>query len=157
MKFPKKLPIQEAAGIIAGSLAAGFVSKFVNDRMPTAPAAVKALIPIGAGLFLSTNKNVILKNAGLGMIAKGGADLASAFIPGMAGLYLEAPADQSILSLPADQSILAGDDSLGEIDGPDDSLGEYEGVYGDDMLGDAEMNGIEASELEIIGATEVIE
>lgn len=156
MKFPKKLPLQEAAGIIAGSLAAGFVSKFVNDKLPTAPAAVKALIPIGAGLFLSTNKNTIVKNAGLGMIAKGGADLAAAFIPGMGAMnYLESPADQSILSLPADQSIMSGDDSLGEIEGTDDSMGEAD-IVGE-IEGMDELNGIEASELEIIGATEIID
>lgn len=155
MKFPKRLPINEAAGIVAGSLAAGFVTKIVNDKLPNVPNVTKALIPIGVGLFLSTNKNAILKNAGFGMIAKGGMDLANAFIPGIAGLYLESPADQSILSLPADQSIMSGDDSLGEIEGTDDSMGEAD-IVGE-IEGMDELNGIEASELEIIGATEIID
>lgn len=141
MKFPKKLPIQEAAGIIAGSLAAGFVSKLINDKMPTAPKAVKALIPVGAGILLSANKNVIIKNAGLGMIAKGGADLASAFIPGIGALddiFVSDPADQSILSLPADQSVLSAPEI---IEGSEDYVSEdmiSENEYvSEDMMAEA--------------------
>ena len=109
-----KFPVQEAAGIVAGSIAAGFVVKLINDKLPNVPAVVKSLIPIGAGLFLSGQKNTIVKMAGLGMISTGGLNLAKAFIPGIGAMddLLSAPADQSILSLPADQSILAGDDDL---------------------------------------------
>jgi hypothetical protein len=109
-----KFPVQEAAGIVAGSIAAGFVVKLINDKLPNVPAVVKSLIPIGAGLFLSGQKNTIVKMAGLGMISTGGLNLAKAFVPGIGAMddLLGAPADQSILSLPADQSILAGDDLL---------------------------------------------
>lgn len=119
-----KFPVAEAAGIIAGSIAAGFVTKLVNDKLPNVPNVVKSIIPIGAGLFLAGQKNTIVKNAGLGMIAKGGADLARAFVPGIGASIddlISSPADQSILSLvlpedtisdPADASILSGDDLL---------------------------------------------
>lgn len=150
MKFPKKLPIQEAAGIIAGSLAAGFVSKMINDKMPNAPKAVKALIPVGAGILLSANKNVIIKNAGLGMIAKGGADLAAAFIPGIGALddiFVSEPADQSVLSLPADQSLLSAPEI---IEGAEEYVGEEyvsedyvgEEYVAEEMISEAEMLGI---------------
>lgn len=114
-----KFPIQEAAGIIAGSVAAGFVAKFISEKMPNTPKGLKALIPIGAGLFLAGQKNTIVKNAGMGMIAKGGADLASLFVPGIGAAMddlLSGPADQSILSLPmgdpADMSIISGEEPL---------------------------------------------
>jgi len=109
-----KFPVQEAAGIVAGSIAAGFVVKLINDKLPNVPAVVKSLIPIGAGLFLSGQKNTIVKMAGLGMISTGGLNLAKAFIPGIGSMddLLGAPADQSILSLPADMSIMAGEDLL---------------------------------------------
>ena len=116
-----KFPVQESIGIIAGSIAAGFVTKMVNDKLPSVPGFVKALIPAGAGLFLAGQKNVIVKNAGLGMIATAGANLAKTLVPGIGANMdelLSAPADQSILSIPmgdpADQSIIsaAGDEPL---------------------------------------------
>ncbi len=139
-----KFPIQEAAGIIAGSIAAGFVSKMVNDRLPNVPNVVKAIIPIGAGLFLSGQKNTIVKMAGFGMIAKGGADLAKAFLPGIGAemdtlLGVAAPADQSILSLPADQSVLSGEDFVGEDFVGEDFVGEDfvgEDFVGEDFVGE---------------------
>jgi hypothetical protein len=137
-----KFPIQEAAGIIAGSIAAGFVSKMVNDRLPNVPNAVKAIIPIGAGLFPSGQKNTIVKMAGFGMIAKGGADLAKAFLPGIGAEMdnlLGSPADQSILSLPADQSLLSGEDFVGEDFVGEDFVGEDfvgEDFVGEDFVGE---------------------
>ena len=117
-KIASKLPIQEALGVVAGSIAAGLVSKAINTALPTAPAYLKALIPVGAGIFLAGMKSPIVKGAGFGMIAKGGSALVEAFIPNALGAvddffvageydYLNAPADQSILSAPADQSILS--------------------------------------------------
>jgi hypothetical protein len=67
----------------------------------------------------------MLKGIGFGMVAKGGADLASSLIPGIGNVdevFLSAPADQSILSLPADQSVLSGED---------DFIGEDEFMNGD--------------------------
>jgi hypothetical protein len=122
-KISSKLPITEALGVVAGAIAAGLVSKAINTALPTAPGAVKALIPVGVGIFLAGMKSPIVKGAGFGMIAKGGSSLVEVFAPNMIGeveelfsvngmdsmddYYLNGPADQSILSGPADQSILS--------------------------------------------------
>jgi hypothetical protein len=134
-KSKMKLPINEVLGVVAGAVAAGFVSKLVNDKLPNVPGVVKALIPIGAGVFLTGNKNTMLKGIGFGMVAKGGAELASTLIPGIGNVdevFLSAPADQSILSLPADQSVLSGDDNF-MISGDDDFMaGDDDFMAGDD-------------------------
>lgn len=135
-KSKMKLPINEVLGVVAGAVAAGFVSKLVNDKLPNVPGVVKSLIPVGVGVFLAGNKNTIIKGAGFGMVAKGGADLASSLIPGIGNIdevFLSAPADQSILSLPADQSVLSGDnDFIGQEDefmaGDDEFMSQSEEV-----------------------------
>lgn len=137
-----KLPINEVLGVVAGAVAAGFVSKLINDKLPNTPGFVKSLIPIGLGVFMAGNKNAIVKGAGFGMVAKGGADLATTLIPGIGeaeDIFMSSPADQSILSLPADQSVLSGEDYefVGEED-EDDFIGQ------DD---DAFMNGEEEVEI----------
>jgi hypothetical protein len=129
-KISSKLPYTEALGVVAGAIAAGLVSKAINTALPTAPGAVKALIPVGVGIFLAGMKSPIVKGAGFGMIAKGGSSLVEVFAPNMIGeveelfsvngmdqYYVNGPADQSILSGPADQSILSeyymnGDDEM---------------------------------------------
>lgn len=137
-----KLPINEVLGVVAGAVAAGFVSKLINDKLPNTPGFVKSLIPIGLGVFMAGNKNAIVKGAGFGMVAKGGADLATTLIPGIGeaeDIFMSSPADQSILSLPADQSVLSGEDY--EFVGADDD---------DDFIGqddDAFMNGEEEVEI----------
>jgi hypothetical protein len=137
-----KLPINEVLGVVAGAVAAGFVSKLINDKLPNTPGAVKSLIPIGLGVFMAGNKNAIVKGAGFGMVAKGGADLASTLIPGIGeaeDIFMSSPADQSILSLPADQSVLSGEDY--------EFVGQEED---DDFIGmedDAYMNGEEEVEI----------
>jgi len=119
-KSKMKLPINEVLGVVGGAVAAGFVANLVEKNLPNVPSTVKSLIPIGAGIFLAGNKNVILRGVGYGMVAKGGSDLAAAFIPAIGNvddIFLSAPADQSILSLPADQSVLSGeDDFISEVD-----------------------------------------
>jgi hypothetical protein len=140
-KKKMKLPINEVLGVVAGAVAAGFVSKLVNDKMPNTPGYIKALIPIGAGIFLTGNKNAIIKGAGFGMVAKGGAELAGTLIPGIGNIdevFLSAPADQSILSLPADQSVLSGDDDF--INGDDEFMnGDDEFMNGEeDFMGQME-------------------
>jgi hypothetical protein len=106
-------------GIIAGSVAAGFATKAVNQFLPTAPAPVKNLIPVGLGIFLAMQKNPLVKGAGFGMIAKGSASIVEAFGIGQPNVdelflsemdMLSSPMDQSILSAPADQSILSAMD-----------------------------------------------
>jgi hypothetical protein len=140
-KSKMKLPINEVLGVVAGAVAAGFVSKLVNDKLPNVPGVVKSLIPVGVGVFLAGNKNTIIKGAGFGMVAKGGADLASTLIPGIGNIdevFLSAPADQSILSLPADQSVLSGDDDF--IGADDDFIGADDDFMGadDDFMGESE-------------------
>jgi hypothetical protein len=119
-----KINVPSILGIVGGAIVAGIAKKTLESKAPNLPAAVRGLLPVGLGIFLSMQKNEIVKGAGLGMIAKGGLDLASAFIPGIGApeiddLFMSAsddmdllglPADQSILSLPADQSILSGMD-----------------------------------------------
>jgi hypothetical protein len=129
-----KLPINEVLGVVAGAVAAGFVTSLVNKNLPDVNKNIKALIPIGAGIFLTANKNTMLKGVGFGMVAKGGADLAASLIPGIGNIdevFLSAPADQSILSLPADMSVLSGDDDF--MNGDDDFMnGDDEFINGDD-------------------------
>ena len=164
-KSKMKLPINEVLGVVAGSVAAGFVTKIINDKLPNLNDAIKALIPIGAGVILAGNKNAIIKGAGFGMVAKGGADLAKSLLPnnigGVDDIFLSSPADQSILSSPADQSILSGhydeqgnfigEDMNGDFDmNGDDMNGDFE-MNGDDMNGDFDMNG---EEMALMGMNE---
>ena len=139
-KISSKLPITEALGVVAGAIAAGLVSKAINSALPTAPGAVKALIPVGLGIFLAGRKSPIVKGAGFGMIAKGGSSLVEVFAPNMMGsvddlfettvgeYYVNAPADQSILSAPADQSILSEYymNEMDEMNGSDEMNGDSE-------------------------------
>ena len=117
----------DVAGILVGAVASRFVVKALNKAMPTASPMIKALVPVGAGVFLATQKNSLIKSAGFGMIGSGGVELANAIIPGIGAptvpdvfmdgpddmdddtdtLFLNGPADQSILAGPADQSILS--------------------------------------------------
>jgi len=137
-----KMPVNEVLGVVAGAVAAGFVTNLVNKSMPNLPGIAKSLIPIGAGIFLAGNKNTIVRGAGYGMVAKGGADLAKTLIPGAVGavddVFLSEPADQSILSLPADQSVLSGDDFMGEEFVGEDFVGEDfmgEEISGEEFMG----------------------
>ena len=129
-----KLPINEVLGVVAGAVAAGFVTSLVDKNLPDVNKNIKALIPIGAGIFLTANKNVMLKGVGFGMVAKGGADLAASLIPGIGNIdevFLSAPADQSILSLPADMSVLSGDEDF--MNGDDEFMnGDDEFMNGDE-------------------------
>jgi len=140
-KISSKLPITEALGVVAGAIAAGLVSKAINTALPTAPGAVKALIPVGLGIFLAGMKSPIVKGAGFGMIAKGGSSLVEVFAPNMIGdveelfsvsamdsYYVNGPADQSILSGPADQSILS-EYYMNEMDGENEMNGEDEMTF----------------------------
>jgi hypothetical protein len=143
-KSKMKLPINEVLGVVAGAVAAGFVSKLINDKLPNLQPQLKSLIPIAAGVLLAGNKNAIVKGAGYGMVAKGGADLAESLMPGSISgvddIFLSEPADQSILSAPADQSILSGHyDEQGNFIG-EDMNGEFD-MNGEDMNGEFDMNG----------------
>jgi hypothetical protein len=126
--------VMEVAGILVGAVATRFVVKGIDKALPNADATLKAVLPVGAGIFLAMQKNPLIKNAGLGMIGSGGVALANSLIPGIGApeipdvfmdgpdedeiLYLNGPADQSILSGPADQSILSGPADQSILSGP---------------------------------------
>jgi hypothetical protein len=117
MAKKSKLPINEALGVVAGAVAAGFVTKLVNDKLTMIPAPVRAVIPVGLGIFLAGNKKTIIKGIGFGMIAKGGSDLAKALLPGTIGaldqdIFVSGPADLSVLSGPASLDVLSGADDV---------------------------------------------
>ena len=132
-----KLPVTQVLGVVAGSIAAGLVTKMVSKFLPTASPMIKALVPVGAGVFLAMNKNEIVKGAGFGMVAAGGTSLVEAIMPGMltgpevdeyflgeADDFMSAPADQSVLSGPADQSVLSGMDE-DFMNGEEEMMGAY--------------------------------
>jgi hypothetical protein len=144
----EKFPTSQIAGVLAGTIAAGIVEKLVTKFLPTASGTVKALVPLGAGIFLAMQKNAVVKGAGFGMIGVGGSALVNAFMPAAVGEiddlfisenyddgmygeddYLGSPADQSILSAPADQSILSGMEEDG-MNGEEEFINRYdEGTY----------------------------
>ena len=126
-----KFPTTQILGVVAGSIAAGYVNNIITKQMPDTKDNIKALIPLALGVFLAMQKNEIVKGAGFGMVAAGGSALVDALMPpAVTGVddyfmsevddFLSAPADQSILSAPADQSILSG------------YAGDEEGMYGEE-------------------------
>jgi hypothetical protein len=133
-KSKMKLPINEILGVVGGAVAASYVKNLVTKNLPDLKPTIQSLIPIGVGIFLAGNKSPILRGVGFGMVGKGGADLASAFLPGVGNvddIFLSSPADQSILSLPADMSVLSGDEDF--INGDDDFInGDDDFINGDD-------------------------
>lgn len=137
-KKKMKLPINEALGVVAGSIAAGFASNLIKKTLPNLPGVAQAGLPIVLGVFLAGNKNTIFRGAGYGMIAKGGADLAASLLPnlisGVDDIFLSEPADQSILSLPADQSVLSGEEFVGEDFVGEDFVGEE--FVGEEFVGE---------------------
>lgn len=127
--------VMDVAGILVGAVATRFVVKGLDKALPNANPTLKAVLPVGAGIFLAMQKNPLVKSAGLGMIGSGGVALANSIIPGIGApeipdvfmdgpndmdeiLYLNGPADQSILSGPADQSILSGPADQSILSGP---------------------------------------
>jgi hypothetical protein len=133
-----KFPTTQILGVVAGSVAAGFVEKLVGKYMPNSSGTVKALVPVAAGIFLAMQKNEIVKGAGFGMVAAGGSALVDAFMPASVGEvddyfmseideYLNAPADQSILSAPADQSILSAYNDENGMFGEEEYMNAYDG------------------------------
>jgi len=133
-----KFPTMQILGVVGGAFVAGIVNNVITKNMPDAKETTKSIVPLGLGIFLAMQKNEILKGAGLGMVATGGAALVKALMPApeVTGVddyfmneyddYLNAPADQSILSMPADQSILSGyDDDV--MNGEEEFMNAYDG------------------------------
>jgi hypothetical protein len=137
MKAPKisKSFAMDIAGVLIGAVAAKFVIKGIAKALPNQTPLIKSLVPVGAGVFFSMQKNQLVKNAGMGMIAVGGVELANVIVPGIGApeipdvfmdgvddfddvLMLNGPADQSILSGPADQSILSSPADQSILSGP---------------------------------------
>jgi hypothetical protein len=145
-KSKMKLPINEILGVVGGAVAASYVKNLVTKNLPDLKPTYQALIPIGVGVFLAGNKSPILRGVGFGMVGKGGADLASAFLPGVGNvddIFLSSPADQSILSLPADMSVLSGEEEF--MNGEEEFMnGEEEFMNGEEEF----MNGEEISQAE---------
>ena len=115
----KKANTQLLVGVVAGAIASRFVGSAVGGLFPSSvPPAFANVIPIAAGIFLSTNKNEFAKGAGYGMIAAGGSRFLGELVPAIGRAefmptkkYLSGmgmPANQAILSMPANQSILSG-------------------------------------------------
>lgn len=133
-KRTKNLPTQEILGVVIGALGAGAVNKGA-EKIPflaNLDPKIRAMIPLalGFGVTMFAKNKAIVKNIGVGMIAKGSFDIVAPIIGIGApdtiddNIFMgynepiELPADQSILSLPADQSILAGMDN--ELSEPDE-------------------------------------
>jgi hypothetical protein len=134
---PNKSFAMDVAGILIGAVAARFVTKGIGKLLPNQTPLIKSLAPVGVGVFFAMQKNQLVKNAGFGMIASGGVELANIIVPGIGApsvpdvfmdgaddddddnvLLLNGPADQSILSGPADQSILSGPADQSILSGP---------------------------------------
>lgn len=133
---PNKSFFMDLTGILIGVIAAKFVIKGIDKMLPNQTPLIKSLAPVGAGIFFSMQKNQLVRNAGFGMVAVGGVELANVIVPGIGApeipdvfmdgpddfdddiLMLNGPADQSILSGPADQSILSGPADQSILSGP---------------------------------------
>lgn len=126
----KKIPTMEIVGVIGGAIGAQIANRALEKMMPNANPIVRALIPLGAGVFLAMQKNALVKGAGYGMIGKGGANLVDAFMPagvnGIEDFFINEPAGQNILSEPAGQEILsAAVDENGNFIGYVNSAGDF--------------------------------
>jgi hypothetical protein len=134
-----KFPTTQILGVVAGSIAAGYVNNIISKQLPDTKDSIKSLIPLALGVFLAMQKNEIVKGAGFGMVAAGGSSLVDALMPPAAvtGVddyfmsevdeFLSSPADQSILSAPADQSILSGYASEEGMYGEEEYMNAYDG------------------------------
>ena len=140
MKMKGKLPMAEIGGALVGAVASKVVSNLIEKQMPNVSPMIKGGIIAVAGGVLAMQKSPILKGAGLAMVSVGGVDLASAFLPsgvsGVEDLFINSPADQSVLSAPADQSVLSGtDDYISEdysINGESEYIAEDYSINGEE-------------------------
>jgi hypothetical protein len=104
-----KFDFMQFAGNVAGAIAA----KVVVSKLPIQNNYIKSAAPIVLGAFLMSNKNKMIAAAGTGMVAVGGAQLVSTFVPGISGMLgLE---DNSFLGAPAG-NVLEGFDDISGMD-----------------------------------------
>ena len=126
MKKNSKDTLTLALSIVGGAVAAKVLNGVIDKAMPDMDPKIISGIKLAGGFFLATQKSPMMKGLGYGVMAVGGAELAAAFIPSIGApgnvdyflgegdddddddtVYLNAPADGSILSAPADGSILS--------------------------------------------------
>ena len=70
--FVKKMDVQSLAGVAVGAIAARFLaSRFLASM----DSKIAAGVQIAAGAFLSSQKNALVRGAGLGMVAGGAVSL----------------------------------------------------------------------------------
>ena len=77
-----KFDFMAFTGNVAGAIAA----KVVVSKLPIKNNYIKSAAPIVLGAFLMSNKNKMIAAAGTGMVAVGGAQLVSSFVPGISGM-----------------------------------------------------------------------
>jgi len=82
MAIISKNTLQKSAGLIGGAVAA----RKAGSVIPVQNETVKKSIPFVLGLVLSGQRGELVKDLGYGMIAQGGADLLSSFVPGISGI-----------------------------------------------------------------------
>lgn len=82
MAIIPKINVKKTAGLVGGAVAA----RKVGALIPIQNETVKKAVPVVLGLVLSAQRDELVKGLGDGMIAQGGADLLSGFIPGIAGI-----------------------------------------------------------------------
>jgi len=104
-----KFDMTAFAGNVAGAIAA----KVVVSKLPIQNNYIKSAVPVLLGAFLMSNKNKMISAAGTGMIAVGGAQLVSSFVPGIAGIL--GMDDMNFLGAPAG-NVLEGFDDISGMD-----------------------------------------
>lgn len=112
----KKANTQLLLGVVAGAIGTRLLGSKIGDLLPASiPSSFANVIPIAAGIYLTTNKSDFAKGAGYGAIAAGGSRFLGELIPALGAREfrpvqrtLGMPANQSILSFPANQSVMSG-------------------------------------------------
>jgi hypothetical protein len=104
-----KFDFMAFAGNVAGAIAA----KVVVSKLPIQNNYIKSAAPIVLGAFLMSNKNKTISAVGTGMVAVGGAQLVTAFVPGISGML--GMEDNSFLGAPAG-NVLEGFDDISGMD-----------------------------------------
>lgn len=122
-KFNLKKAAMDSAGLIAGGVAAGYVSKVV----PIENEKIKAAAPIIAGVLLMQQKG-ILGQVGAGMVAGGGAKLAESF-----GIGAMPDMDDEIEGIFDEDEIEGLED---EIEGYDDEIEGMDDIISDEIISD---------------------
>lgn len=122
----KTAGLEMAAGLILGAIAGNLVSKKLGETIP-AVNKFSGAITGAAGFAIMGMKSPILKAAGAGMLAAGGASLAASFIPAVAP-----PISDEVL---AEQIITEDIPLLEDLTGTEEIMAEAE-VLNEDLTED---------------------